>query len=130
MDFDFFRMKYLERILQGDRIGCRKVLSEALQTGTPINVIYTDLFWPIMAELETLYRNHRIDRITEHMATRINRSLVNQLQGKLRRGTGSTTGHQVAVDDNPIAAQNVGVELCAELGVASGAPAGEQSVML
>jgi len=85
MNLEQFLPKYLDKLLQGDRIGCREILGEALQTGTPVNTIYTDLFWPVMAELDRLYRENKIDIITEHMATRINRTLVDQLQSKLPR---------------------------------------------
>ena len=85
MDFERIMIRYMERLLNGDRLGCRQILGEALQTGTPANVVYTSLFWPVMTEVEKLYRNNHINRITEQMATRINRTLVDQLQSKLPR---------------------------------------------
>src|SRR5512138_3517050 len=85
MDFDSIITRYMNGLIQGDRIACRSVLSEALQTGTPANVVYTELFWPIMSEIETLYREQRINEITVNIATRINRTLVDQLQSKLPR---------------------------------------------
>lgn len=113
MDFDYYRMKYLEQLLQGERIGCRKVLSEALQTGTPINIVYTELFWPVMAEVERLYKNHQIDRITEHMATRINRTLVDQLQGKLPRSESNNKKMLITcANDEP---EELGAQMCADL---------------
>jgi len=85
MNLEEFLTRYLQRLLRGDRIGCREILGAALQTGTPANIIFTDLFSPIISEVARLYRNHEIDLITEHMATRINRTLVDQLQSKLPR---------------------------------------------
>jgi len=113
MDFEEVQMRYLERLLQGDRLGCRSIIGEAMQTGTPVNVIYTDVFWPVMAEIENLYRGHRIDIVTEHMATRINRTLVDQLQSKLPRREGRglkmilTCAH-----DEP---EEFGAQMCADL---------------
>ena len=83
MDFEKINVRYLEKLLNGDRNGCREVLGQALQTGTPANTVYTELFWPVMKIVESLFRENRIDTIAEKIATRINRTLVDQLQSKL-----------------------------------------------
>jgi len=105
--------KYLKKLMESDRLGCRKVLGEAMQTGTPANIIYTDLFWPIMAEVEQLYREHRIDLITEHMATRINRTLVDQLQSKLPRGGDRNMKMIITCADGE--PEELGAQMCADL---------------
>lgn len=113
MDFEHIKARYLDKLLQGDRLGCRQVLGEALQTGTPATTTYTSLFWPIMAAVETLYREHRIDRATEHMATRINRTLVDQLQSKLP--CSEPRGLKMIItcaDDEP---EELGAQMCADL---------------
>ena len=113
MRFDEIKLRYLDRLLQGDRISCRNILGEALQTGTPANVVYAELFWPIMAEVQKLYREHRIDIITEHMATRINRTLADQLQSKLpRREPRGLKMIITCADDEP---EDMGAQMCADL---------------
>jgi methanogenic corrinoid protein MtbC1 len=113
MNLENIRMRYLERLLQGDRVGCRDILGEALQTGTPANNIYTDLLWPIISDVERLYREHEIDIITEHMATRINRTLVDQLQSKLpRRANRDLKMILFSADDEP---EELGAQMCADL---------------
>ena len=77
--------KYLSHLLQGDRHACRRVIEEILQSGVPANSVYLHVIWPIMAEIEKLYRTDRITSVQEHMATRINRTIVDQLQNKLPR---------------------------------------------
>jgi methanogenic corrinoid protein MtbC1 len=77
--------QYLESVLKGDRAKCRSVIEKILQSGTPTNVVYTDVIWPIMVEIEKLSRNDRITAFAEHLATRINRSIADQLQNKLPR---------------------------------------------
>ncbi|MBN1844233.1 MAG: cobalamin-dependent protein [Sedimentisphaerales bacterium] len=105
--------RYLEKLIKGDRIGCRQVLGESLQTGTPVNVIYTDLFWPAMAQIEQMYREHQIDLITEHMATRINRTLVDQLQSKLPHNRSRGLRMILAcAGDEP---EELGAQMCADL---------------
>jgi methanogenic corrinoid protein MtbC1 len=75
--------RYMEHLLRGDRKGCRSVLEQVLQTGTPANNVYIDVIWPVMVEIEKLARRDKITLVQEHLATRINRTLVDQLQNKL-----------------------------------------------
>jgi len=113
MNLEQFLPKYLEKLLDGDRIGCREILGEALQTGTPANIIFTDLFWPVITEVERLYRANQIDMITEHMATRINRTLVDQLQSKLpRRDARNQKMIITCAGDEP---EELGAQMCADL---------------
>jgi methanogenic corrinoid protein MtbC1 len=76
---------YLEALLHGDRKACRSVIEETLQTGVPANSVYLHLIWPVMGEIERLQRMDRITSVQEHLATRINRTIVDQLQNKLPR---------------------------------------------
>ena len=75
--------RYLSTLLKGDRRASQTVIEETLQTGTPANLVYVDIIWPIMAEVEKLVRADRITSTQEHLATRINRTIVDQLQNKL-----------------------------------------------
>ena len=77
--------RYLDTLLKGDRKACRTVIEESLQTGTPANSVYSDIIWPIMVEIEHLVRSDKITSTQEHLATRINRTIVDQLQNKLPR---------------------------------------------
>lgn len=82
---EIFLAKYLDSLLQGDRGCCRAVVEELLQSGVPANSVYSDLIWPIMVEIDKLDRADKINPVQEHLATRINRTIVNQLQNKLPR---------------------------------------------
>lgn len=77
--------RYLESLLRGDRKGCQAVVEETLQSGVPANSVYVHLIWPIMVETERLLRADKITPTQEHLATRINRTIVAQLQNKLPR---------------------------------------------
>jgi methanogenic corrinoid protein MtbC1 len=79
--------KYLEALLNGDRLVCRGIIEEAMKSGVSATSIYMDIVWPIMIEIDTLFRNDKIDSAQESMATRINRTIVDQLQNKLPRKT-------------------------------------------
>lgn len=78
---------YMVALLAGKREGCRELVRRALaKAGTPIPV-YRELLWPAMERVEKLYRADRINTAAEHMATRINRCIADQLQSLLDRGT-------------------------------------------
>jgi methanogenic corrinoid protein MtbC1 len=77
--------KYLEALLRGDRKACRGVVEETLQSGIPANSVYLHLIWPVVVEIERLLRMDKVTTVEEHLATRINRTIVDQLQNKLPR---------------------------------------------
>lgn len=75
--------KYLDALLKGDRVNSRKAIEETMKKGVPVNSVYVDLIWPVMVEIENLFRSDTITMVQEHLATRINRTIVDQLQNKL-----------------------------------------------
>lgn len=77
--------RYLVALLNGNRSACRMVIEETLQSGVPANAVYMDIIWPMMNEIDQLYRDDKIDSAQEAFATRINRTIVDQLQNKLPR---------------------------------------------
>lgn len=77
--------EYLEAVLAGDRKSARSVIENVMHRGIPVNTVYMDLIWPIMTEVEKLRRNDKITPAQEHLASRINRTIVDQLQNKLPR---------------------------------------------
>ena len=105
--------RYLDSLLQGDRHRCRAVIEGTLQTGTPANSVYVDVIWPIMAEIEQLIRCGRITPTEEHLATRINRTIVDQLQNKLPRRP--TKNKKVALCCALNELQELGAQMMADL---------------
>lgn len=105
--------RYLESLLLGDRNHCRAVIEETLQTGTPANSVYVDVIWPIMAEIEKLLRAGRISPTQEHLATRINRTIVDQLQNKLPRRP--SKNKKIAVCSATEELQELGAQMIADL---------------
>jgi methanogenic corrinoid protein MtbC1 len=105
--------RYLEALLQGDRKTCRSVVEETLQSGIPANSVYLHLIWPVMSEIERLMRTDRITSIQEHLATRINRTIVDQLQNKLPRRPAKQK--KVAVCCAPDELHELGAQMMADL---------------
>jgi len=92
--------RYLNSLLDGSRIECRSIIEEVLQTGTPANKVYMGIIWPIMVEVDRLYRHGQIDSAQEALASRINRTIVNQLQNKLPRKSGKARKIVVCTANN------------------------------
>jgi len=105
--------RYLEGLLQGDRKACRAVIEETLQSGTPANSVYVDIIWPIMVEIEKLWRSDQISAIEEHLATRINRTIVDQLQNKLPRRP--SRNKKIAICCAQAELQELGAQIMADM---------------
>ena len=105
--------RYLANLLLGDRNRCRAVIEETLQSGTPANSVYADVIWPIMAEMEQLLRSDTITPTQEHLGTRINRTIVDQLQNKLPRRP--SKNKKIAVCCAPNELQELGAQMMADL---------------
>ena len=105
--------RYLVALLQGDRKACRTVIEETLQSGIPANSVYLDVIWPIMVEIEKLLRSDQISCVQEHLATRINRTIVDQLQNKLPRKAGRDK--KIIVCCAPDELQELGAQIMADL---------------
>lgn len=70
-------------LLAGNRRTCRDLVAEKLAQSKSATDVYANLLWPAMERVEKLYRTDRINAASEHMATRINRSIAEQLQSHL-----------------------------------------------
>ena len=105
--------RYLDALLKGDRKLCRTAIEETLQSGTPANSVYIDIIWPIMVEIEKLLRTDRITAVQEHLATRINHTIVDQLQNKLPRRPDKSK--KIVVCCAPDELQELGAQIMADL---------------
>ncbi|MGA3065278.1 MAG: cobalamin-dependent protein [Tepidisphaeraceae bacterium] len=77
--------QYLEPLLAGDRIQCRRVVEHALFSGTTAYELLKSLIWPTMEQLQGFYRDDQITRSTLNLATRLNRTITDQLAAQLPR---------------------------------------------
>ncbi|MBI4580793.1 MAG: cobalamin B12-binding domain-containing protein [Planctomycetes bacterium] len=118
MSADQFLNRYMDSVLEGHRQACRDVLEEALTTGIDPRTIYRKIIWPAMENTERLYRADRINLATEHMATRISRTLADQLQAKLTRQ--SPNGKRVLITCADGEPEELGAQMSADLFEADG----------
>ena len=105
--------RYLRYLLHGDRTACRGVIEETMQRGVPTNAIYGDVIWPIMVEIDHLMRTDKISIVQEHLATRINRTIVDQLQNKLPKRP--EKGKKIAVCCGRNELEELGAQMTADL---------------
>jgi methanogenic corrinoid protein MtbC1 len=71
-----------------------------------------------MEEVDRLHREDRINTATEHMATRINRLVADQLQAHLEQA--SRTGKRILIASAPDEPEDLGAQMCADLFEADG----------
>jgi methanogenic corrinoid protein MtbC1 len=109
---------YLEPLLKGDRVACRRLMDKSIEAGVSPDNLLNHLVWPTMELLQSLYREDRISIATLNMATRLNRSLTDQLCAKLPRK--ELNGKNVLIfcgDDEP---EELGGQICADMFEANG----------
>ena len=70
----------------GDRQGCRRFIEETLTAGVSATDLLNHLIWPTMELLQSLYREDRVTIGSLNLATRLNRSITDQLCAKLPAG--------------------------------------------
>jgi methanogenic corrinoid protein MtbC1 len=109
---------YMTPLLAGNRSACRQfVLARATGGGNPAK-LYDTLLWPAMERVETLLRGDRINTATEHMATRINRSIADQLQRHL--SPAPPNGKKILITCADGEPEELGAQMCADLFEARG----------
>lgn len=105
--------EYLDAVLKGNRRAARSVVENIMHRGVPANTVYMDLIWNIMVEIDKLYRNGKISPAQEHLATRINRTIVDQLQNKLPRRQGEQKKITICCTDDEL--QELGAQITSDL---------------
>jgi methanogenic corrinoid protein MtbC1 len=109
---------YLEPLLAGDRAGCRQVVEGALAAGCQPYELLTELIWPTMELLQSLYREDRISISTLNLATRLNRSITDQLTPRLPRQ--EANDKKVLIFCGEAEPEELGGQICADLMEAEG----------
>jgi methanogenic corrinoid protein MtbC1 len=109
---------YSQILLSGDRAACRELIEKAISTGRSARQLLVELVWPTMERLQELYRDDRITVSQLNFATRLNRSVTDQLVGMLAKGpSNDQTVLILCGDDDP---EELGGQICADLFEAEG----------
>jgi methanogenic corrinoid protein MtbC1 len=105
--------QYLEHLFAGKRCEAREHLFAAMDRGVPANTLLTSIIWPAMDQVDKLFRDNHISRITEHMATRINRMIADQLHAFIPREP--KTGQRMVVVCGEGESSELGSQIIADL---------------
>lgn len=104
---------YLQPLLIGDRTACRDVVEKALAGGISAYDLLTQLVWPTMERIQALYREDRITITSLNLATRLNRTLTDQLASRLQRS--DPKGRKALIFCGNAEPEELGGQLCADL---------------
>src|SRR3954464_2827894 len=85
VNFSQLAQRYIEPLLAGDRAACRGIVEEQLDGGISAYDLLERLVWPTMERLPELCRDERVNISARTRATRLNRSITDQLCGRLPR---------------------------------------------
>ncbi len=110
--------EYLEALFKGDRSKCRGLLCQAREGGIPAADLLLEVIWLAMDNVALLFSEDRIDFATEHIATRINRTLADQLQPHLPMA--EPTGQKLIVACSDAQNHELGAQIIADLFEADG----------
>jgi methanogenic corrinoid protein MtbC1 len=110
--------QYLEHLFAGKRCEARELLFAAHDRGIQASKLLRLVIWPAMEQIERLYRDNDISLIMEHMATRINRMLADQLHWFLARQPKS--GQRMVVTCGDGESEELGAQIIADLFEARG----------
>lgn len=109
---------YLQALLAGDRAMARQVIEDCANCGVDAGEILNKLVWPVMEQIQALYRDNQISKAGLNFATRINRMIADQMAAKLDYA--ERNGKKVMIfcgDDEP---EELGGQICADLFDAAG----------
>lgn len=105
--------EYMTPLLVGHRTVCRRYVQRKIAELGDVLPVYYELLWPAMERVEKLYRSDRINTATEHMATRINRCIADQLQLSLPMAP--SNGKRMVITCADGEPEELGAQICADL---------------
>lgn len=110
--------QYLEQLFAGKRSGARELLFDTHDRGFGADRLLSQVIWPAMEQIDKLHREGHITQIVEHMATRINRMVADQLHSVLNRTP--KNGRRIVIFCGADEAAELGAQISADLFEAEG----------
>ncbi len=114
---EIFR-QYVDHLFAGRRCEAREVIMAAQDRGVPASKLLKNIIWKAMEQIEKLYRENQISTLAEHMATRINRMLADQLHALLARKP--KNGKRIVICCGDGENEELGAQMVADLFEAGG----------
>lgn len=109
---------YYRALVHGDRPAARATIDDMIACGVTASEVLAKLVWPTMERLQDAYKADAVSKGTLNLATRLNRTVADQLAAKLERAAANNRKALVFCgDDEP---EELGGQICAELFEAAG----------
>jgi methanogenic corrinoid protein MtbC1 len=77
---DLILERLFQALITGDRAAARQIVSHTLTSGIQPEQFAHDIYWPLMENINALFRSDQLTMLAHHYATRLLRSLVDQAQ--------------------------------------------------
>lgn len=110
--------KFFTAMISGDRHGAREVMDELFAAEAPAERIASHLIWPTVQQLTTMRRGDQLSELSYHYATRLLRSITDQLQLRYEQAPRRDT--KVLVTSGEEEAEELAGQLAADLLEADG----------
>ena len=93
--------------------GARAIVEETTRQGAPAELLVTDLFWPTYERIEKLHRADQLTTLSQHLATRLLRVLVDQAALRFTRQL--SRGRTIFAVCGPSDADEMGAQMAVDL---------------
>lgn len=80
--------QFFNILISGNRREGRAFIEKVLGAGWTGRQVVTDLIWPTLEQIQSLYRNDQLSELAHHFATRLLRTLADQVQLHLPESEG------------------------------------------
>ena len=105
-------------LISGDRAGARTLVEQVLDDGATAEDFVQDVCWPVLEQVNALHRSDTLTNLAHHYATRLLRSLVDQLQASYEQA--QRRGRTVLMFCGPGEADDLAGQIVADLAEADG----------
>jgi methanogenic corrinoid protein MtbC1 len=110
--------RFFTALVSGDRPTARQVVDELLDAETSAEQILAELFWPTLEQIQSFHRSDQLSDLAHHYATRLLRTLVDQMQ--LRLQTSEPRHRTVMLVCGPDEPEELAAQMAADLLEANG----------
>lgn len=83
MDFDLYKNRFEKAILAGDRLLASEIINDLVEKKSKINDIYENVIKRALYQVGLLWETGKISVATEHLASAIVESVLNELYSKI-----------------------------------------------
>lgn len=118
MKTDTFIEKLFPLLITGDRKSARSFIAEAIECGWTSEEIAENGFWPVLDAINELYRGDQMTSVAHHYATRLLRSLVDQVQAGYTQN--SSNNKSILLFCGPSESDDLAAQIVADLCEADG----------